>query len=174
MRVSKPCPFLTVLWIGIVLMPIRLRIRISMLMPIRIRIGIKMKPILIESFYPRFHICQNNFKYFGQHIKFFLKKYSLSIFFICLALIPIRIRIHSPAFQQFYFTISEDLSFKMKNVNAKPIQPMCLHSCTVILAVHNVGVLKRVKVLGSYFLSHCYLSSHDFCMLLSQSNHFAS
>ncbi len=42
-------PFLAVLWFGIVFMPIRMWIQISMLMPIqiRIRIGINMTQILM-------------------------------------------------------------------------------------------------------------------------------
>ena len=55
------------LWIGTVLMPIRIRIRISMFMPIRIRIGIKTMPILII------------FQYFLQHFEIFRKKVKIRI-----------------------------------------------------------------------------------------------
>ncbi len=110
-----------VLWIGIVLMPIRSRI--SILMPIHIWNGTKTMPVqtrilphvlkMLEKpdfFFtfgqsipslPCFYLsrqCQicHNFQYFGQHIQIFwkelfFKKVKFINFIICLGLIRIRI-----------------------------------------------------------------------------------
>jgi hypothetical protein len=104
------------LWIDIVLMPIRIRIHISMFMPIyiriqirihtRIRICIKTVPILMRilpqvlhmletrnSQLPMISQCQlcNNFSIFSTILKFLEKIYFIN-FFICYELIPIQIR----------------------------------------------------------------------------------
>ncbi len=112
----------TVLWTGIVLMPIRIRILLLMPIQIRIRIGIKTMRSLCGS-YPKFYTCRKIricFYFWSQHchftkyylshqcqschkfsilwmaygIEIFWKKvYYINWYFICLELISIRIQI---------------------------------------------------------------------------------